>query len=208
MVEKKIGFYGGSFDPIHLGHLNLAIELMEAHHLDEVWFCPTQFNPLKVKHGTPGEQRLKMVKLAIEKIPQFKALDIEIQRPGPSYTLDTLKQLIQNDQKNSISNKYYLLLGEDILKNFNSWHKPEEIVSLIPLLIGHRYMGINKILESAKGDPIIASALQKGLTPIRMMDISSTEIRDRLKKGLYCGHLIPAKVMDYIYQNRLYYIPN
>lgn len=192
----KIGLYGGSFDPLHFGHLNLAIELKEKWELDEVWFCPAKISPFKT-HLAPVDpaHRIEMLKCAIGDIPGFSLLDIEVKREGPSYTVDTLLDL----RRQFPQHRFYLLMGEDVLPKFFKWHKPDEIVTLATMLVGQRD-GAAEIL----GDPEIQKALKKGMTKTRVMDISSTEIRERLKKRDYCGHLIPAKTLDYIYQNDLY----
>jgi nicotinate-nucleotide adenylyltransferase len=197
--KKKVGFYGGTFDPIHLGHINLALEILEKHNLDEVWFCPANVSPHRQRADhTTAEHRLNMVKLAISDIPQFKLIDIECKRGGVSYTIDTLKQLIEKHGK---TDQFYLILGDDSLKGFMQWKDPQAIVDLVPILIGRRSEG------SIQWDifpPKILQALKDGFTPTRLMAISGTDLRDRLQKGLYCGHLVPSKVMDYIYQNHLY----
>ena len=92
---KKIGFFGGSFDPIHFGHIRLAIDLMEEHKLGEVLFCPAYCSPFKLDNPpvANAEHRLNMLQLALKEVPQFKICTLEIERQGPSYTIDTLKKL-------------------------------------------------------------------------------------------------------------------
>lgn len=202
---KKIGIYGGSFDPIHFGHINLALEMKEKHGLDEIWMCPAKINPHK-KAALPTEvsHRLKMLELALEDLPDFSILDIEINRDGPSYTVDTLHQLMENPANRQ--NQFFLILGDDAAKGFFSWHKPDEIVRLVPLLIGTRIHEDEKVLNDDLliENPIIYEAIKKGLTLTKIMEISGTCIRDRLQKGLYIEHLVPAKVVDYIYMNGIY----
>lgn len=196
-----IGFYGGTFDPIHIGHIHLAIRLLEAHQLSEVWFCPAKINPLRQSESpTPISHRLKMVELAISSIPKFKVIDLEAKREGPSYTFDTLCQLQKMQQEKKDPRQIALLLGEDSIAQFDKWHRAEEIAEHFPLLIGRRLENFSLPHTSPK----ISAAIKKGWTPIPVLDISSTEIRKRLKNGLYCGDLVPAIVMDYIYLNRLY----
>lgn len=192
-----IGFYGGTFNPIHFGHLNLAIALMEAHGLEEVWFSPAFISPHRQTEKPIWiEHRLKMVELGIQDIPQFKLIDIESRRQEPSFTVDTLQELISTEKKK----KFCLLLGEDSIEGFFRWKEPEKIVDLVPLFIGSR-TGSPHHLE---GNPKICEAIRKGMTSTRRMDISATEIRKRVPLGLYCGHLIPQKVLDYILENHLY----
>ena len=186
-----IGLYGGSFDPIHNGHLNVAIGMMEAHNLDEIWFCPAMLNPLKQqKLSTTPENRLEMLKLAIEGFPGFQAIDIELKRPGPSYTIDTL---------DSLKGKLALIIGEDSAKDFHLWRSPEKILARSEIIVASRGKR-----APFTGSPEIVTALNKGLTEIRLMEISSTEVRERLRNGKYCGHLVPTKVLDYITKHQLY----
>jgi nicotinate-nucleotide adenylyltransferase len=191
-MKKKLGLFGGTFDPIHFGHLNLALELLEKEGLDEVLFCPARTSPFKKTHPplASPEDRLAMVKLAIEGISAFRLSTLELARSGPSYTIDTLRALRAPDVQ------LYLLLSSDALEDFHLWKEADEILELSRPLIGARtgFLSPQKIPE----------ALQKGIISTRALDISSTEVRDRLKKRLYCGHLLPAKVLDYIQKHHLY----
>lgn len=197
-----IGIYGGTFDPIHFGHLNLAIQIMEMHKLDEVWFCPVAISPHKLKDPpTPAQHRLEMVRLALLNIPRCYAIDIEVTREGPSYTIDTLRLLHEQYP----DKQFCLILGDDAAPNFIHWHQPEEIIKSTPIFIGRRSPSpLN--LEALTGSPAVHAALLRGVTHTKVFDISSTEIRKRIAAGLYCGHLVPAKVLDYIYGHHLYYV--
>lgn len=198
-MVRKIGLYGGTFDPIHFGHLNLAIQLSEIHQLDEVWVIPAKISPHKSQTKPISvEQRIAMTQLAIAEIPHFKLLDIESKREGPSYTVDTLRIL----KKDFPKDQFFLMLGNDSIPGFFQWHQPEEIVSLAPLLIGQR--NGQDYLKEVKNNSSIVDAMKKGMTKTRIVEISATEIRDRLKKKMYCGHLLPSKVIDFITQNSLY----
>lgn len=195
-LKKKVGFFGGTFDPLHFGHLNLSIEIQEKHHLDEVMFCPANCSPEK-KHIPPIEEehRGKMISLGINKIPSFSVSTLELERPGISYTIETIRIL-----KNKYPDiEFYLILGEDTLQGLSKWKEVEELILLAPPLIGTRLQK-NIPLLSEK----IKEKIRKGMTPISAMEISSTKLRDRLKKRLFCGHLVPSEVLDYIYQNQLY----
>jgi nicotinate-nucleotide adenylyltransferase len=205
VAEEKIGIYGGTFDPIHFGHLNLAIEIMEFHGLDEVWFCPAQKNPHKqeIQSASP-EHRLKMLEIALGPLPQFKIITLELQRSGPSYTIDTLRNLKAGEKNTPHPRQFFLIMGEDSVQDFFSWREPQEILRLAPPLIAKRFV-TDQTWEALKGDPEIKAALLKGLTPTHIMEISATLVRQRIHQGLYVGHWVPAKVVDYIYQNQLYY---
>lgn len=200
----QIGILGGSFDPVHHGHINLAVEMIEAHHLDEVWFCPSSINPNK-KEGSSAtpSQRLDILNLAIDGEPKFRILDSELTRQGTSFTIDTLQELLTSQAGKPHPNSFSLIIGEDAAKNFHNWRKPEEIIQLVPILVGRRSTSMKP--DVLKGSPSIIAALEKGMTPTRRLDISSSEVRQRLAKRLYCGHLVHSKVLDYIYLHQLYY---
>lgn len=194
---KKVGFLGGSFDPIHFGQLQLAIQMLEICHLDQVLFCPAAVSPHKMDRPphVSGEHRLAMVKLAIADVPQFACLDYEIHRPAPSYTIDTLQAL--RAERGDV--QLYLILGEDQLKSLPTWKGYEQIISLARLLVGRRSAS-SALLTPAEEDGV-------KVVPTPEMEISSTLVRKRLQERLYCGHLLPAKVLDYIHQHQLYYHP-
>ncbi len=199
--RKTLGVFGGSFDPIHLGHINLVVQLKELHQLDEVIFFPAFCSPHKNKDSPKAqpEQRLKMVKLAIHKIPGFSVHPFEIKKGGLSFTIDTLRML----KKDPLYSYYKLrlLLSEDSLATFAMWKDPEEILSLAPPIVGCRG-SVQDLLQ--KIPKKFLQIFKKGITNTKIMEISSTDVRLRLKKGLYSGHLVPGKVLDYIYKNKLY----
>lgn len=202
MAKKLIGLYGGTFDPFHLGHLNLALEMREKKALDEVWFCPSKINPHKLNENAPAsaEHRLKLLQLALEGIPGCKILDIEIKRKEPSYTIDTLRYLLEREGS---TNSFGLIIGDDSVCDFFRWREAEAIARLVPLYVGSRKCDI--YAKDLKGNSLICQALLEGCVSTRIMEISATEIRQRIKQGLYCGHLVPKESLDYIYKNHLYY---
>jgi nicotinate-nucleotide adenylyltransferase len=190
-MSKKIGIFGGTFDPIHFGHLGLAVSLLELRGLNEIWWIPAQINPLKTEDPTSSKHRLEMVKIGLEGVPQSKVVDIEIENKGPSYTVDTLRTLKQLHPDVAFS----LILGEDTLPHFMEWKHPAEILQLASPLIGTRLFP--EVVK--KNFPAeMQRRFREGWTKTPLMEISATEIRDRLKNHLYCGHLVPAKVLDYI----------
>jgi nicotinate-nucleotide adenylyltransferase len=198
---KKIGFFGGTFDPIHNGHINLALQLLEKHGLDEVLFCVAARSPFK-KHRSSfaaPEHRLAMTRLAIRDIPAFRVSTIELERPGISYTVDSLRILRSFYDQKPESVQLYILLSDDSLESFHLWKDAEQIVRLARPLVGLRKEHQEKIPPSA-----VRGALLKGLTSTTRLEISSTQIRARLKKGLYCEHLAPLKTLDFIDKNGLY----
>lgn len=196
---KKVGIYGGTFDPIHLGHISLALQMLEAHQLDQILFCPTNQSPHKFTPQASKIDRARMVAAAIKSIPQFKLLNFEVKRNAPSYTIDTVRALVEKNRKKV---RYFLILGEDCLKDFHLWNGVEELVLLAPPLIGNRQG--DSIQKRYKASPLVKEILKKGKTKTSLIEISSTEIRERLKSGLYCGHLMPETVYKYIKQHKLY----
>jgi nicotinate-nucleotide adenylyltransferase len=197
-MTQRLGFYGGTFDPIHHGHLNLAMCMLEQYKLDAVWFCPASRNPFKEDGSAPSAQdRLEMTALAIKPYaPLFRCLDIEVKRGGASYTYDTIQELT-----NTYPHQFHLILGEDSLASFSKWRNAKELLDLAPPLIGLRAR------SEFKGDPDTEKLLKTHLElmpSISMMDISSTEIRERIKKGLISNHLLPQSVIDYINDHQLY----
>jgi nicotinate-nucleotide adenylyltransferase len=193
---RKVALFGGTFDPIHFGHLNMALEILEARKLDEVWFCPAQINPHKQGiQSALAHHRAQMVSLAIEQMPCFKHIDTELKRPGPSFTIDTLKEPLEHQTE------FSLLIGEDSVLGFFQWHQAAEIVKLVPIYVGCRLI---KTSSHLTGDPAISSALEKGMTKTHIMEISATEIRERVSQKKNIWYLTPSKVVDYIYDNHLY----
>lgn len=205
-MVRLIGILGGTFDPIHFGHLNLAVAMMETHSLFQVWFCPAAQNPLKsTTINASAGHRMHMVRLAIEREPRFKVIDTDITREGPSYAIDTL-QAIGALKPTGNDTKYALILGEDAAKDFFLWREPDKIAEYVQLLTGSRYVHPEE--SALKGSELVVEALQKGWTRISLMEISSTEVRKRLFDRKYCGHLVPGKVLDYIEEYCLYYEGN
>jgi nicotinate-nucleotide adenylyltransferase len=139
-----------------------------------------------------------MLSLALETHPQLLVKNLEGNREGPSFTVDTLQELSASSQ-----DRYHFILGEDCMEEFLRWKKPEEIVRLAPLIVVGRGSKVPDLTRFEKHESI-AAAFRSGWTPTRLMDISSTEIRERLSNRLFCRHLVPEKVMDYIYENHLY----
>jgi len=195
---SKIGLFGGTFNPIHFGHINLAFELMEKGGLDEVWWIPTSRSPLRSESlEVTSSQRLAMLERALEGIPEFKVLDLEINEPSPSYTIDTVNEILETHPDKI----FFLLLGKDSLTQFMAWKEPLELIKRISLLIGGR-----KDVSLPLFPEDIQAAIEKGMLETTLLEISATQIRERLKKRLYSGHLLPSKVLDFIYLNQLYFI--
>ena len=199
----KIGIFGGSFDPPHLGHLQIALLAKDHLGLDEVWFIPVFISPFKTNEPPVSpEHRLEMVKLLIEKYPYFKILDIEIINKRPSYTVDTLEFL----KKNYPGDQFYLLLGQDSLEHFLSWKNPEEIVKMVKLAVAPRNSTLD--LSFLKNHPEVYKEAVAGVLPMNLIPISSTEIRASLKSGGNPEKTVPKNILDYIHQHHLYFDEN
>lgn len=183
---RKVGLYGGTFDPFHLGHLALAVNLKESLHLDEVWLIPANLNPLRSTTAVPFEHRLAMAEEVAALIPGFCTCGIEGERPAPSYTIDTVLEL----KRRHPDCNFTLLLGDDAAQDLPRWHRVEELLAIIPIAIGKRKAGV----EVTNGDYV----------PTPLYEISSTEIRERLRQKKFCGHLLPQVILDYIFKHNLY----
>jgi len=192
--RQKIGILGGTFDPIHLGHLILAEQLAEKYGLDEIIFIPSSSPPHKNnKKVSSAKDRFKMTGLAIEDNPLFSISDIELKRKGKSYTVITVQKL----KKLYPKSKLFLLCGSDVLNELKTWRSPDEIYKLIKVIIGVR-PGYNKIKKDNK------YAKKSIIEQINGLEVSSTEIRERVKKGKSIRYLVPAKVEEYIKAKGLY----
>ena len=198
-MGKKIGLYGGTFDPIHNGHLNLVLDIKEAQGLDEMWLIPTGVNPFKINQTVASaQQRLEMTQLAAQDYPELSVSDIEIERKGISYAIDTLNELIP--QYPDV--EFCVVIGDDAAAGFFKWKDIHQVIELVPIYVGRRSCQNNLI--NLEGDSAVLEVLKRGYTETKILDISSTLIRQRIRNGLNCRPLLPPKVLDYIYKNHLY----
>lgn len=189
---KSVGILGGSFDPIHIGHLITSYEVMQRRNLKKIIFVPCNISPHKLdKKITENFHRMNMLKLALENFPSFEICTYEINKGDVSYTYDTLVELKQT------YDKMELIIGFDNLLVFDTWKRPEDIFQLAEVVVMKRASDAipsqpNKYFDSS----IILDTT--------LVDISSTEIRNRVKNNLTIEYLVPAKVKDYIFKNGLY----
>ena len=194
----KVGIFGGSFDPIHNGHIRLARYVLEHTDLDEVWLMVSPRNPLK-DHGpiASDDQRLEMARIAVEGIPGLKVSDFEFSLPIPSYTYLTLTEL----KKAYPDIDFRLIIGADNWASFDRWRNPHEILD-----------GFGLIVYPRPGDPLTLDPSHLPLDPSRLtllaaapqMPVSSTRIREMLSRGSDAATLLPASVLSYIHLNRVY----
>ncbi|WP_172249604.1 nicotinate-nucleotide adenylyltransferase [Saccharibacillus deserti] len=185
----KIGIMGGTFDPIHIGHLVAAETVREELGLDEVWFMPSHIPPHKAEAGFSGEERMRMVELAIGAQPAFRTLDIELTRGGVSYTADTMGELAEKYPEA----RFHFIIGTDMVNYLPKWERIEKLVELT------RFAAVGRAGYELNSDvlpPSVASQIDYFDMP--QLEISSTEIRERLKKGRSARYLVPEKVYDYL----------
>ena len=199
---KPIAILGGSFNPVHYGHLKMAEATMESTHFSKVLFIPT---------GTPYHKeqkdlllfadRLKLLELAIEKYPDFDCSPIEGERDGNSYTIDTVRELLRQNPTNS----YSLLIGTDQFLTLRSWHKIKELGQLVDFYVANRngemaFSTFQKEREALEKE----LSLHCILFPMPAIDLSSTEIRNRLKEGRPIQGMLPKSVEEYILKKGFY----
>ena len=189
---RRIGFIGGTFDPIHNGHVLLALFTRETLALDEVIFIPAADPPHKDSTHAKADQRMDMVEMAIAGVDGFSASRIELDRPGKSYTVDTLRQL-HVDCPNS---EFFLIIGSDNVAQMSTWHDPLGIVNQCTVVAGKR------LAKDAEVDPALVARMRFIDTPL--IELSSTHIRQRLRDGLAVRGMIPDAVERYIVEKRIY----
>lgn len=202
-MRKRIGIMGGTFNPIHNGHLLLAEEARENLKLDEVMFIPCG-NPYMKDAASilSGKERFEMVELAIKGNPYFCASKIEIDRPGATYTCETLAELKENDSDSD----YCFILGTDALFSIEGWKNPEYILKNSIIAAALRGNGTKKeTLEMAEHLKQKYGADIR-ILPARYIDISSSDIRLRIKEGKSIRYMLPDKVLAYITEKGLYNI--
>ena len=199
---KPIAILGGSFNPVHYGHLKMAEAAMESTHFSKVLFIPTGTPYHKEqKDLLPFSDRLKLLELAIENCPDFDCSPIEGERDGNSYTIDTVRELLRQNPTNS----YSLLIGTDQFLTLRSWHKIIELGQLVDFYIANRngemsFSTFQKEKEALEKE----LSLHCNLFPMPAIDLSSTEIRNRLKEGKSIHGMLPKPVEEYILKKGFY----
>lgn len=189
---SKVGIFGGTFDPIHLGHLITAQSVCEIRKLEKIIFIPAFISPFKsdVKTSSP-EDRLNMIKLAIEGVPFFDYSDLEIKKGGVSYTVDTLREF--NKKYDSLE----FIIGYDNIFSFHTWKDPDEIMKLAKIIVLKR--------KSSHPPPFKDEYYKEAVfVQTRGIEISATDIRERVKHNMPINYLVTPSVMEYIYKQKLY----
>ena len=185
----RIGILGGTFDPIHVGHIAAARVAMNCAGLDRVIFIPSATPPHRDPAEANAEDRLAMTRIALQGEPRFEVSDVEVLRGGKSYTVDTLRQLSQQFPHD----KLHLILGWDAAKLMGTWHEPDEVRKLASVVVVAR-PGTGP-MTGPNGDLVC-----DGDTP----DISGSELREQISRGEPVGDCLPPAVERYIAEHRLY----
>lgn len=189
----NIGLFGGSFNPIHNGHVWLAKALLRETGLDEVWFMVSPQNPLKQNRQLLDDsQRLRLVGLALDGEPRLRPCDYEFHLPKPSYTWNTLQAL----EKDYPQHRFTLLIGGDNWQLFDQWYRHEDIASSYPIVVYPRQDADTETLKSA--------APSVTFVKVPLINISSTMVRERLRQGKSVRGLVPGHVASVIEQEHLY----
>ena len=192
-MRRRIGLLGGTFDPVHNAHVALGCIALDTLALDELRWVPAGDPWQKTRRITPAVQRVAMLELAIAGEPRFKIERCEIDRKGPSYTVDTVRELRQREP----AAQWFLIVGQDQLANLHTWHGWQELLSLVTLAVAAR-PGASLPVDAQ----VQAHAYQ--VLPLPSMNIAATSIRDYVARGEPFDDLVPAAVARYIAQHALY----
>ena len=196
----RVGVFGGTFDPVHIGHLIAAERATELLALDEMLFVPAGEPWFKADEPvTDAEHRLNMVRLAVESNPRFSVSDVEVVRPGPSYTIDTLEELRSHAGEGT---KFFLVLGLDALAEMHRWRSPERVFDLATVV------GVSRPGAEFDSGALYAalpySAERVIMLDVPMVDVGATELRRRAAEGSSLRYLVPDSVERYIREHDLY----
>jgi nicotinate-nucleotide adenylyltransferase len=198
----RIGIFGGTFDPVHLAHLILAEQCREQARLDQVWFIPAARPPHKPDRAlTPLAQRVEMLALAVAGQPTFRIDDLEKNRPGPSYTADTLAELHQRRPEDD----FFLMIGADMLADLPAWHQPARVLELATLLIVARPdWPMRDMDDLARALALPPPSLRYQIVHLPLLEISSSDLRQRCAVGRSLRFFVPRAVEEYIRDKQLY----
>lgn len=206
MSERWI-YFGGTFDPVHVGHIRIARALAAGVGASCVLLAPTGVNPLKPPPIASGEDRLAMLTLATRHEDLFEICPLELHRPPPCYTIDTIELLQKQVNPDT---EIHLAIGADMLADLPKWRRISELLGMVHLAVACRPPMTQQDVEKAIKQ-VSSIIFASGKNPIRaqavatpMLDISSTEIRRKLSKGESVEPFLQKEVMEYIIQNKLY----
>ena len=188
----KTGLFGGSFNPIHIGHIHLARQLLRAARLDEVWFLVSPQNPLKQDMRlAPEQQRLEMAQIALRRYKRLEASDFEFHLPRPSYTWTTLQALSSQYP----DREFTLLIGGDNWERFPQWYRHDDILAAYHIAV---YPRVDAPIDPATLPPNVM------LMQAETVDVSSTQIRERLRHRQSVAGLVPPAVERYLIREKMY----
>ena len=200
MGKKRVGIFGGTFDPIHMGHLIVAETIMDEFHLDKVVFIPAAVPPHKLdKQISPAKHRYMMTMLATCSNPRFQVSDMEMHRQGPSYSRDTLAQLIEEHGRDT---EFYFIVGADSVENLHTWNRIDELLAMCHFIGASRPGCMPDMEKIAQRFGPLAEKIHCLETP--ELEISSTEIRHRVGQKRTIRYIVPETVEQYIYKEKLY----
>ena len=195
MTPRRLGVLGGTFDPIHLGHLRAAENAREALRLEAIYFVPAHTPPHRPGPQSSATDRYAMVTLATSAHPGFVPSDVEVRRGGPSYTVDTLISL----REELSGSELFLILGSDAFGEIATWREPERIFTMCRVAVVHRPG------DPPKGDRALElSADRVSWVEAAGLPVSATDVRRRVSEGLSVRYLVPDAVADYIQKRKLY----
>ncbi len=200
MGKKRVGIFGGTFDPIHMGHLIVAETIMDEFHLDKVVFIPAAVPPHKLdKQISPAKHRYMMTMLATCSNPRFQVSDMEMHRQGPSYSRDTLAQLLEEHGRDT---EFYFIVGADSVENLHTWNRIDELLTMCHFIGASRPGCMPDMEKIAQRFGSLAEKIHCLETP--ELEISSTEIRHRVGQKRTIRYIVPETVEQYIYKEKLY----
>jgi nicotinate-nucleotide adenylyltransferase len=199
----RVGIFGGTFDPVHVGHLILAEQAREQARLDEVWFVPAPRPPHKDEPAlTRFDYRAEMLALAVAGQPAFRIDEVEKERAGPSYTVDTLQELRRLHQGHT----FLLLVGSDSLADLPAWREPQRILEMAGLVVMARpgaALVSPDVLRQRLGLPP-GSPVPLEVVGAPLIDVSSRDLRRRVGEGRSIRYFVPRAVEVYVHEKRLY----
>lgn len=203
----KIGLFGGTFNPIHFGHLRVAEEVREAFSLDKIIFIPAGVPPLKKYNVVEATHRLKMTEIAINDNPFFEVSDIEVKQKKPSYTVNTLKHFKKLYQRDTL----FFIMGIDAFFELKFWHKYEELLRMVDFIVmsrpGFGSLEDSEFVEYKESEncfKIKNSDKRAFFISVSPFWVSSTALRQMLQNGKTIRYLVPEEVRKYIEDNKLY----
>lgn len=198
---KKIGIMGGTFNPIHIGHLSLAQRVLDDLTLDEIWFIPTGCSYMKADEDSVlPDERYHMTSLAIANNSRMKCLDIEVKRQGYTYTYETMEQL----KKAYPQASFFFIFGADCLFQIEDWRYPERIFQNCTVVASVRNGTSIEAMEAKIAELKERFHAEIILYPFINLEISSTDLRERIREGKSIQYLVPDNVLAYIVQKRFY----